>query len=360
MLLANRKYTRIDNLIHIFSDSIIDNDSIIKINLFEQAGERRVWLTHYFQKINELYRFNNNDVFIFHDVLSANVFNKIFSWDNTVLVYHQQGTLYREWEFFTGEKDANKKKVDDELLVSTFLNMKYLAFPSKGAIDSLVDDDKRIYEAVNQSHIRILYNGFDNPGNLNSSGEIATKIVELINKANVMTFITVAALNEAKGVERIPQFLGEYKKKYGNFLWIVIGSGIKGEELEINIEQYGIAENTIWVKDWMHHDDILSLFQYTDFYILAHRASIFDFSTIEAMSYGNIPLLTPVGGNKEVIIDNNGIFLNDLSTVKDLEAFLNAFDLKEVMQKNIKIAKTFFSEDAFLNSYVRLINEMVM
>jgi Glycosyltransferase len=184
------------------------------------------------------------------------------------------------------------------------------------------------------------------------------RIIQLIKDASgEPVFSIVATLNEAKGVERIPSFLSDIKNKYGSFLWIVIGDGIKAPELEENIVKYSLQDNVIWIKERVPHDDILALFQYTDFYILAHRYSIFDFSTIEAMKYGNIPILTPIGGNKEVIIVDNGIYLNDLTSCKDFDEYIANHNIEEVKIKNIAIANNLYSEKAFLKGYSVLVNE---
>ena len=358
LLLANRKYGYIDHMYHIFNETIIEDDAILKITFMESSDNDSERLKRYFMKLNEYYHFTEDDIYIFHDVLSAYIFTSSFPVSKTILVYHQQGSLYKEWEFFTGKKDAAYKELMDNLLITSMMSVMYMAFPSKGSIESVIDSEPAIAETISKIRTKILYNGCDRLEQpAVSIGEVE-KVIQTLKASQIPNFVTAATLNEAKGVERIPEFLSAFKKIYGPFLWVVVGDGVKAGELEQNIRKYGIQEHTIWLRNRIPHDDMLAIFQHTDFYILTHRFSIFDFSTIEAMGYGNIPMLTPIGGNKEVIIDNNGIFLNSLSSTADFDEFVTNQNFEEAKNKNIRIADELFSEKAFLKGYADLINEI--
>lgn len=359
LLLANRKYDYIENMYHIFNDTIIDNNSILKISLLGVDNSNEgVRLTHYFKKLDEFYHFSKDDCYFFHDVLSAYIFISCFPVNNTVLVYHQQGSLYKEWEYFTGENNPERKKYLDSLLISTMKSVMYMAFPSKGSIESIISSEPALEEIINNLKTKILYNGCDRVDNLIPSTDNIEDLLNKLKSSRIPNFVTAATLNEAKGVERIPEFLSSYRKNYGEFLWVVVGDGIKADELEQNIKKYDIQDNTIWIRSQVPHDDMLAIFQFTDFYILTHRFSIFDFSTIEAMGYGNIPILTPVGGNKEVIVDNNGVLLHSLSDTTDFDDFIANQDLDEAKKKNIRIAEELFSEKTFLKGYAALVSEI--
>lgn len=356
LLSANKKYGYIDNMIHVFRDMIIADGEPIKISVNEDTDIQR--LKKCFIDIDNHYNFSSDDVYIFHDVFSASVFYALFKLDKTILVYHQQGSLYKEWEYISGKQDKEMKKKLDTMLINAIYSVKYLAFPSKGAKESLIASEPCLEPIVNKAEIKVLYNGCDRPEAVETSSEVVDKIISLISVSNEPVFITVAILNEAKGVERIPEFLAQVKNKYGSFKWIVIGNGIKADELSENIVNYGIEDNTIWIKNKLPHDDVLALFMYTDFYIVTHRFSIFDFSTIEAMGYGNIPILTPVGGNKEVILNNNGIFLENLSSSIDFDKFIEKESIEKAKIKNMKIVDELFSEKSFLKGYSELIEEL--
>lgn len=360
LVFANRNYGYIENMIHVFQDVIFEKDATLKLSLADAEGSELEVLKRYLLKLDYYYHFSENDIYFFHDVGSAFIFLSTFPFTKTVLVYHQQGSLYKEWEYFSGQKDESRKDTLDAILITTIKLIKYLAFPSKGAIESLIESEPTLKLIVENANTKILYNGYDKPNDIKlTSNEIKSVITVINDGSQEPVFITVAALNEAKGVERIPEFLSKVKAKHGPFKWIIVGGGVKAKELEDNIFRYGIEDNVMWLQQRVPHDDILALFQYTDYYILTHRFSIFDFSTIEAMSYGNIPILTPVGGNKEVIIRNNGIFLYDLSDSKDYDEFIGNQPIDELKRTNMEIANELFSEKAFLKGYADIVEELL-
>ena len=96
----------------------------------------------------------------------------------------------------------------------------------------------------------------------------------------------------------------------------------------------------------------------SDFYILFHKQSIFDLSTLEAMHYGCIPVLTPVGGNNEMIIRENGFFVNNFGDVRELEAAIQNGVLDTMKQKNIELQEQMFGEEAMLKRYSDLCFEL--
>lgn len=359
LLLANNKFDYIDNIYYIFQDVIIEKEVLHSLILNNCPDNDLLRLSKYYQKLHEYYRFTDNDIYLFHDVFSAYVFISIFKVTRTLLIYHQQGTLYKEWVYFNKSHDEEMKKIMDEIMSSTMKTVKYVAFPSNGAKESVIESDPTFGELLNSLETKVLYNGCESPDKVETSMEIVDQTILKIQEGTEPVFITVAALNEAKGVERIPSFLADVKAKYGPIRWIIVGDGVKGNELEDGIHQYGLDDNVIWIKERIPHDDIQALFMNSDFYILAHRYSIFDFSTIEAMHYGNIPILTPVGGNKEIITQDNGIFINDLSSCVDFDNFVDTHDLNEMKIKNKNIAQEMFSDKAFLAGYKKVIEELM-
>ena len=128
--------------------------------------------------------------------------------------------------------------------------------------------------------------------------------------------------------------------------------------MEENIERYGLKNEVVWVKNSVQHTELMQLFSITDFYILFHKYSIFDLSTLEAMHYGAIPVLTPVGGNKEVIIENNGIFVTDFSDISRFLELIRNKDLQGLKALNHRIQMEKFDDRAFLERYVGLCDGM--
>lgn len=380
LYLANRQYGSLENCYHVFSDKVIvpgeEDVAYSRLPSVEKAPKKGLrailsrigagWIVkhkayrkrirRYFQDLDGQYHFTAEDVYLFQDVESAAEFMALFDFERTALIYHQQGSLYNEWRAFNAYDLPTYRKYLNRYSEGVYRKVEVLAFPSVGAKESLLQSEPYFEKVLDDRSFEVLYNGFTKP-QLPEDSDVIRDLRQLLEPFEGHKFATVSALNEAKGVERIPQFLAEVAKTRP-VLWVLVGNGVKAEELERNIEKYGIGDNVIWIRDPMPHDDILKLFSLTDHYILFHRFSIFDYSTIEAMSYGNIPVLTPIGGNREVIIEDNGVFVEDFGSAEGFWAFMKKAPLSELKEQNRLLQERCFSDEAFLRRYQALVQSM--
>lgn len=377
---ANQTYRLIDNIYFVFGDRVVYGMEDCGALATRPGGERafpfrrlkkyapqflfswkkRVDLEQkhkqyckYLRTLNLKYHFSADDIYIFHDFQLAHAFTKLYAYPNCTMVFHAQGSLYNEWAASSGHHSEFIRNYYNREFSRTVKKLTYLGFPSKGAEESLVSSEPSLRQVVEDANRIYLYSGITCPSI--DASELPQWIRELSQTA-AYKFATVAALNTAKAVERIPAYLGVLKRKGYDFKWVLVGQGVQAAEVQLEIERNGIEENVIWIQDYIAHDDILKLFSVTDFYILFHRYSIFDLSTLEAMHYGNIPILTPIGGNKEVILDNNGLLVSDFGDTSGLERLLACEDLSDWKSKNQVIQDTYFSSKKFLQQYADLIN----
>ena len=382
LYLANKRYHLINNCYHIFSDMVIEpGDTEVTYSkesnaLPNKSGLRNIlsrtsigWIVKhkmyrnriqtYFKQLDNKYHFSADDVYVFHDVESLNEFYQLWStYKNTILVYHQQGSLYNEWKSFN-ERDLESYRVYlNRYAENAFKNCCVLAFPSNGAKESLIASEQSFSKTLNKRKTVVVYNGFTKPEETPCSDEMKT-VLERLSIFQGYRFATVSALNEAKAVERIPFYLADLKK-YTPFIWVIVGTGVMSSKLRGEIIDLGLTDNVIWIDHAVPHDDILNLFINTDLYILFHKYSIFDYSTIEAMAYGNIPILTPVGGNKEVVFDNpqNGILVESIEDTKQLRNFLNGVTMEDIKNRNRDLQDKWFSELSFLQGYKNIIEQV--
>lgn len=371
LFLANQKYKLIPKMYHLFEDvTLISNDNrkyrafsplrgktdlrlkryLGKIGLWDVAAhqKRLMHIKKWLKSINDQYQFRDDDVYIFHDFESAYVFTNLFKGMKKIsLVYHQEGSLYTEWSSVCGFKSYVYQKYLNYLQRKGLKVLPNMAFPSKGAENALRQaDDLMIYL---NSDIDILYNGVRKPEKLQISDNAVNVISHIKND---IVFITISRLNYSKGVERIPAFLGRLKRSGYKFKWIVIGTGTMQQKLFEEITTNGIEEDTIWIKDFINHDDILGLFEVSHFYIMFHRWSIFDFATIEAMAYGVVPILSAVGGNLEVVENHvNGVLLDDVEDCRSVEEVMNFQMYEKIRSECIKTQREKFSDKAFIEQY---------
>ena len=375
-LQANQEYNLIPNAYSIFSNIIIRHDEplpsileqkiildkkkdnvchklLIKMDKLAALNiiKHKKMLIRYKQKVKELnkkYSFTNDDFFIFHDIESAFCFCNIIESPNTLLVYHQQGSLYSEWQSFTRRKGKLYKAYLAKFTERVFEKVKTIGFPSWGAFKALTKTEPSLNtNFINK--VEIFYNGINLGEKLH---EVVNPDILKFKRSTSLKFSTVAALNEAKAVERIPQFLACLKNYKIDFYWILIGNGPKSSEVEKEIKEKGLENNVFWIKSPVPHNDILKVFESSDFYILFHKYSIFDYATLEAMSKCNIPILSNIGGNKEVITENNGFLIDDYSNADIIINFIKTNKLDNLKLLNKQIVANKFSSYAFLKAYL--------
>ncbi len=312
-------------------------------------------ISAYLKTLDGKYSFCDDDIFIFHDVKIARPFLEHYQFSKTALVYHMQGSIYNEWRADTGFNSKMMQKYYDMMFWEIARGIRYLCFPSRGSEESLVASAPELQDAVDAVEKKYLYNGVFCPPV--SKNEFPDWIKELASFDGYI-FITVAVLNQSKAVERIPQYISALKKIGQKVKWILIGNGVNAGLVQERISKCGIEEEVIWKKGNVKHSELMQLFSITDFYILFHKYSIFDLSTLEAMHYGNIPVLTPVGGNKEMIIEDNGVFVSDFGDVSGLMQVINDGRLEDLAEKNREIKRRLFDEKAFLHRYVELCDDL--
>lgn len=373
----NEKYHLMDDVYFVFSDRVVKNGESIGELAKKKAPNKgkahgrvrvnykpnflravKVYMDYnkvcdYVKKLDKKYHFTNQDIYIFHDVKMAYAFAKLYSFSKTALVYHMQGSAYNEWKSFSGISSPIVQKVFNAIFKKACRRLKLLCFPSKGAEESLLESAPELKECVNQCNCKVVYNGVD-------CTDVHTAVLPDRVKfpEDVYTFITVAALNEAKAVERIPQYLEKIKQAGIPFRWILVGNGIMASTVQDEITRHSIEENVVWFKEPVPHDMILKMMSQCDFYILFHKQSVFDLSTLEAMHYGDIPILTPVGGNQEMIEGDSGFFVDDFSNASELVTAIRNNTIEHKKHLNIELQTSKFDEHSMLVRYFALCQEL--
>lgn len=325
--------------------------SILRIIKMEKMYKS---LDEYLSILGQEFCFTDEDVFICHDFRIAKAFIRKFQFEKCAFVFHMQGSIYYEWHAETGIESKIMRKYYNDTFSEICGRIKYLCFPSKGTEESLLDSEPSATRDVKKLEKKYLYNGVNcpdvDPGSL-------VRWVKEIRDIPCIKLVTVSNLNAAKAVERIPEYLDAIKKAGISFKWILVGNGVKAMEVERQVEKYELVNDLIWKRNGVPHDELMQLFSVTDFYILLHKYSVFDLSTLEAMHYGNIPILTPVGGNKEVIIDGNGLFVSEFKNADSFIELVRNGELESLKAKNAEIQNSEFDDIAFLHRYVELCEE---
>ena len=107
----------------------------------------------------------------------------------------------------------------------------------------------------------------------------------------------------------------------------------------------------------VNHQRIYQLMAKCDIYLMLHRISIFDFSTLEAMYMEKPIILSDVAGNDEFNLDNNILLINRDTSDKEIKDFV--MHKKEYGVKNRKVYDLFFSKNAFRERYYKVFEELM-
>jgi glycosyltransferase involved in cell wall biosynthesis len=314
---------------------------------------------HYWESLkncNEMFRFTQDDLYLFQDAYTAHIFICMFPEINKIAcVNHAQGTIGYE----VGNGNDAIAEYFNDIQTAVLQRIKQWIFPAQGAVCGFASTStKEMRDLIGNNIVSVAYNGYEPKTCLNPD-ESFLKIINNIPK-DTFVFATTTKLGYPKGVERIPKLLACLKAMSGcNVLWVLIsGGGAMEKEVENQIEKHLQPDDYIWFKErFDNQDNVFALFERADFYIMTHRVSIFDLATLQAMSYGCVPVLSDVGGNKEfcrydngVLFDADNINLNALFTA--INPYLDSSDYLILQkEKNKKVVSDVFSNRNFLRQY---------
>lgn len=275
-------------------------------------------------------------------------------------IIHSQGNVYNEVINLWGSgRSLILKKFLDFVEFFTIKNSKIVGFPSKWAFDWFYKTSservQNILRAYNlEGKIKIFYNWIE----LNQK-KSNKNIFNIQWNNEKIIFTTVSTLNEEKWVDRIPCFLQNLKKKNINFEWYLVWNWKFLSKIQDDIKKYNLSESVKIHSTGLPKEDIIDLFKRSDFYIMFHRLSVFDYATLEAMNEWCIPLLSKIGGNKEVILSENGFLIDDeqisQKNFEELINFILSCDKKDLKQKNKDIIKNNFSNNNFIEWYYSIL-----
>ncbi|MDE5697454.1 MAG: glycosyltransferase [Lachnospiraceae bacterium] len=276
-----------------------------------------------------------------------------------VLIWHTQGSMINERESFGEVLSERDKDLLNYLEQVVFENAEEVYFPSKGAKKAYLDTTQ-----INVENVRFsaepLYNTISDkkiePINISKKFHL-----ESIDRANTDIFLSVGDFSENKGLDRIPPILNAYVKATGkNVYWIAIGSRhLAGIYEKLCSEKDNWLFESSLYGERVEHNTLLQLVEYTDYYIMMQRHSIFDLSTLEAMQAGKAIVLSAVGGNLEINRESNVIFVEDNNIEKAIQQ-LKERDKCELGELNRKVFYQYFSKKSFFKEYAKMIDKAAL
>ncbi len=292
----------------------------------------------------------NDAVYLSNDIFTACALARYGQ--KYIFLYHGQGDFVSDMNAFGAQLNEREKKfityVEKEAVKYSYKTF----FPSKGArIHFLNTIDGKIDFEENPPLYNSIYDfPSENYRNHKNNGELV--------------FFSVGQMTRLKGMDQIPDFLNRVRMCTGKKIyWIVVANGelkndVKNRIATINktLPEHIRIDCTI-IDYVIDHQKIYQLMAESDIYIMLHRISIFDFSTLEAMYMKKPIILSDVVGNDEFNCDNNILLVSENTSNTEIKTFIA--HKKDYGISNRKVYDLFFSGDAFRKRYYRVFRELI-
>ncbi len=281
-----------------------------------------------------------------------------------VLVYHQQGSTLQEMRSIGRTPTAHETHVAEALEKLILDNAQRVFFPSIGARDTYLATSRSGVAATNFAD-SALYNtvsavdhAAETDGRRALLEELARDLDLPPRDGDTDVFLSVGDFNDDKGLDRIPALLARHTELSGRkVVWIAIGAASdrsRFDDLERQRDAWPFTARLVGTRTT--HDRLLALMDYADYYVMMHRNAIFDLATLEAMRAGKALILSPVGGNVEVDLGSNVLFVDE-STIQDACRVLETRDRAMWGERNRVVFDEHFSLERFTERYRRMLHE---
>lgn len=269
-----------------------------------------------------------------------------------LFIFHHQGPIVKEDLDFGKTLSKKRIKTLHNIERTAFKNAKKIFFPSIGAQEMYF---KSKYRSIDVAEVNIggaLYN---------TISEIQLK-TRLECEPEKITFLSLGTISMAKGQDQSICFIEKLlEKSEKEIRYIVIGRGPLLDEVNTHAirlkEEYKNFEY-IYIPRIESYEEIMRIHSIADIYIMLHRISIFDLSTLEAMSKKTALILSDVGGNKEFNRRDNVILVKENDYETAVEQLINS-DIGELKRKNRDVYDEFFSPTNFRNQYINAITQVM-
>ena len=346
-------------MIYIYQNRVKYPDKLIKmfkkkkLNRIAVLCIEAIYYTNYCLNIWSLEDNKTEIVMVCHDVGSA--YAAYLRRKKYFLVVHTQGCLTHERRSYGEKLTEEDIKMFKHFEDIAFKNANKVFFVSKGAEKAFFDTSDINKKDVNLSS----YPVYNTVNELSDKPNMKLPFV-LPNKTDYDVFLSIGDWSYNKGLDQIPMFLNEFAKySKKKVLWIAVGSRHDTGIYANMLDQKGTwSFESILIGRRIPHAKIAILTKYADYYIMFHRLSIFDLSTLEAMRDGCGLVLSRVYGNVDFNKANN-VFYVKMDSIEESAKKLADCDKEELKNLNQKVFRRYFSYNNFKKTYGDLFKELV-
>lgn len=292
----------------------------------------------------------NDAIYISNDMFTSYALSRYEQ--KYILLYHGQGDLVSDMNAFGAQLTDREKEfiiyIEKEAIQHSYKTF----FPSKGARIHFLNT---INEKIDFEETLPLYNSiYDFPVENNKKCNCSDKLV----------FFSVGQMTRLKGMDRVPDFLNRVRACTGKKIrWVVVANGEMKDDVKKRIDDINSTLSQSQKIEYeiidyvVNHQKIYQMMSESDIYLMLHRISIFDFSTLEAMYMEKPIILSDVAGNDEFNCDNNILLINKNTSNEEIKDFIA--HKEDYGIKNRRIYDLFFSKDKFRKRYYKIFQELL-
>ncbi len=210
------------------------------------------------------------------------------------------------------------------------------------------------YENFSSQKIDLVYNGLeDSKYNISASRNIKK---EFDIPEDVYIIGTVARLDPIKNQKMMFHALKSIKEKIPEIKLLVIGDGPERKSLENLVIELQLQENVVFTG---FRNDVHLFYQIMDIFLLTSFSEGTAMTLIEAMASSLPCIVTDVGGNPEVVINNEtGIVIpsdrHDLLTTTVCELLWDTAKIKKMGQAGRQRFEQNFTIEKMVDAYQKL------
>jgi glycosyltransferase involved in cell wall biosynthesis len=151
------------------------------------------------------------------------------------------------------------------------------------------------------------------------------------------TITFLSRLIRAKGTDTFINLIKELDVPGSSFRFIIAGTGPELAKIKNDLADY-VDRSLVSIRGFITEDEKEEIFIQSDIYVLSTELDVLPISIMEAMSYGNVAISTPVGGIPDAIQDGETGFLTEpddhLKIAKIIHRLRGDNELRNTIAKN--------------------------
>jgi L-malate glycosyltransferase len=263
---------------------------------------------------------------------------------NVKVVYTVHGRLYPE-------KRTWKRRILNPLWS---LGVEHFVSISEKTREAMV-----YYDFHPKMRIRVIHNGIQTSTNVECSDIQKTRLsMGLDEKSSIVG--TAARLEDIKNISMMLRAVKRVLEVIPDLYLLIAGDGTKTRDLKGEAEKLGVSQR---VKFIGLRDDLEVIYPLFDIFLLTSFTEGISVSLLEAMSHGVPAVVTDVGGNPEVIVEEETGYLvpsddDALMAVRILELLKDKEMAAEFGKNSRERVMQHFSFQGMMDEYMKLYRTM--